>query len=423
MRPIYIAIVTALVFGTSAGAQRQGTVSGVSASPVDEYGAVQFTVRGANPCDSIQIDFGDGTRAATYPIRQLPVTVVHDYRKAGDYAVTVRGTDNYCAGNATMRLRVTNIRPGANVPDWNAPPQSAANVRFPGMDRNNDGVITREEWRGSFQSFSVHDWNRDGRLSGDELRVGAVEPDTPRGANSRYFRGWNQEQFRTLDVNGDGRISRSEWRFDLEDFFRVDRNSDNLLTMNEFVLANDVDDDRGDRFDYLDLDGNNRIDRTEWHGSRAAFDVLDRNNDGWITRFEAQGQNDLLLNRGTGRRETPRTVMVSGQRDWIDTGIDLRVNDIIDVTATGRVYYAPGPDQFGDANGASGRPATPAAPIPYQSIGALVGKVGDNGPFMVGSNLTNFRAADTGRLYLRVNDDRLDDNRGDFRATIVVTRR
>ena len=29
--------------------------------------------------------------------------------------------------------------------------------KFKGLDRNNDGRISRDEWRGSDQSFSVHD--------------------------------------------------------------------------------------------------------------------------------------------------------------------------------------------------------------------------------------------------------------------------
>src|SRR3989338_8488127 len=46
-------------------------------------------------------------------------------------------------------------------------------MRFQGLDRNKDGRITRNEWRGNDQSFSNEDWNGDGVLSGDEVLPGA----------------------------------------------------------------------------------------------------------------------------------------------------------------------------------------------------------------------------------------------------------
>ena len=42
------------------------------------------------------------------------------------------------------------------------------NERFRGMDRDNDGYITRREWRGNSQSFSRQDRNRDGVISHNE---------------------------------------------------------------------------------------------------------------------------------------------------------------------------------------------------------------------------------------------------------------
>ena len=104
---------------------------------------------------------------------------------------------------------------------WTAPPEPAppasANIRFAGMDRNNDGVITRAEWRGSAQSFAVHDWNRDGRLSGDEVRTGAAWPAERSTNDATTFRVWSREQFTALDRNADGvsRVSNgasSTWR-------------------------------------------------------------------------------------------------------------------------------------------------------------------------------------------------------------------
>ena len=49
---------------------------------------------------------------------------------------------------------------------------SIYDTQFRGLDQNNDGVITRQEWRGNDQSFQRLDRNGDGILSGDELRSG-----------------------------------------------------------------------------------------------------------------------------------------------------------------------------------------------------------------------------------------------------------
>ena len=61
-----------------------------------------------------------------------------------------------------------------------------------------------------------------------------------------------------------------------------------FLTRAEF-LQPDFEDDRGDQFDYLDLNGNNRIEASEWHSSREAFNWLDRNRDGVLSRTEVAG--------------------------------------------------------------------------------------------------------------------------------------
>jgi len=49
-------------------------------------------------------------------------------------------------------------------------------VKFRGMDANNDGAITRQEYPGNDRSFANHDWNGDGVLSGEEVRPGAHKP-------------------------------------------------------------------------------------------------------------------------------------------------------------------------------------------------------------------------------------------------------
>jgi Ca2+-binding EF-hand superfamily protein len=186
-------------------------------------------------------------------------------------------------------------------------------MRFRGMDRNNDGVIARSEWRGTAESFRVHDWNRDGVLSGDEVRAGAERTDRRfeqqdfDPAVDDEFPSWSEAGFSNIDRNRDGRITSNEWHYDLETFRRVDRNRDGTLSRAEF-LATSVDDDRDDRFEYLDVNRNGRIERDEWHGSHEAFDSLDRNNDDTLTRAEvggnAGGQRDRFATLDVNRSGT-----------------------------------------------------------------------------------------------------------------------
>jgi EF hand len=49
--------------------------------------------------------------------------------------------------------------------------QQGRRMRFRGMDVNRDGVITRSEWRGNARSFDMHDINDDGVLSGNEVQI------------------------------------------------------------------------------------------------------------------------------------------------------------------------------------------------------------------------------------------------------------
>jgi len=164
-------------------------------------------------------------------------------------------------------------------------------IRFQAMDRNGDRVITREEWQGNDRSFRNHDWNGDGKLSGDEVRPGAQRNNRwddrdPHGSLD-FEDDWTEARFRALDHNGDKRLARNEWHAGPELFLRVDRNRDNFLSLAEFIGEDDA--DREDRFGDLDVNNDGRVARNEWHGSNAVFDALDGNRDGVLTRAEAVG--------------------------------------------------------------------------------------------------------------------------------------
>jgi Ca2+-binding EF-hand superfamily protein len=172
-----------------------------------------------------------------------------------------------------------------------------AQYRFQAMDTNNDRVITRAEWRGSARSFQVHDWNGDGVISGNEVRIGARQTrqatTQPRDLDSPWYDqkvdDWTVEHYRSLDRDNNGRVTAVEWLYDRETFRRIDHNGDNWISQAEFTGDEAVDDDAEDLFEYLDGNNDGRVSRDEWHGTIARFNALDRDRNGMLTRAEALG--------------------------------------------------------------------------------------------------------------------------------------
>jgi Ca2+-binding EF-hand superfamily protein len=187
----------------------------------------------------------------------------------------------------------------AGEPPQNRNAQQTEAMRFRAMDRDGNGRITRQEWRGSTQSFRIHDWNGDGELSGDEVRPGAQRPRDLNDFDPQrrgQYADWTEEAFADLDHNRDGRLTKDEWHYDNQTWLRADRNRDNVLSRAEFLGDATSDVDRDDRFEYLDTNNNGRIDRNEWHGTRDAFQWLDRDGNGSLSRMEVVGEETSAEN-------------------------------------------------------------------------------------------------------------------------------
>jgi hypothetical protein len=202
-----------------------------------------------------------------------------------------------------------------------------AQMRFQGMDRNNDHVITRDEWRGTDSAFRVQDWNGDGVLSGEEVRPGARR-------QTNWNQDWNRDgivdrqdtliaqRFRSYDANGDNRVSTGEWAGDQVLFRRLDADRNSYLTIVEYVNAGDMTAQGGPayRFSNLDVNGDGWITRNEWNMTGAAFDQLDTNRDNRISSFEFQSDSTGLSPYPAGRSPYPNVpfVTVDINRDgWI----------------------------------------------------------------------------------------------------------
>ncbi|HEY5546607.1 MAG TPA: DUF4214 domain-containing protein [Gemmatimonadaceae bacterium] len=264
----------------------------------------------------------------------------------GDWGVPGSGGLRYCGpGNQTASQA-----PVAATP--------VNQRRFRGMDRNNDGVISRGEWRGSRQSFEIHDWDNDGVLSGAEVNE----------AVARQGRTVEDENF-----------------------------------------------DRVDSFENLDVNNNNRIEPREWHGTVAAFNRLDSNNDNFLSRgeFTSTGFDDSAV------ATSGDFIRVEGTQPWTDTGINIRAGDTITFDGQGTVRISNNRNDIAGVGGTLSGRREANAPLPNQVAGALIARIGNSPPLFIG-NRRSVRAPFGGRLYLGVNDDYLDDNSGDFQVTVTV---
>ena len=240
------------------------------------------------------------------------------------------------------------------------PQTQPQDMRYAEMDVNGDGVVTRREWTGTRRAFNTADWNRDGVLSGDEVRM---DPDQPVGTSGTVNR---QSEFYDFDRNNDGIVSRSEWT-----------------------------------------------------GLRATFDRLDANNDGVVTQreFGNTAAAEREATRRPATRQAEQTVFVDAQTRWTPTGIYVNQGDVVSFDARGIVQLSADPGDTAIAAGAYSRRQASQAPLPDALAGALIGRIGSGDAFGIG-NQRQITAPASGELFLGVNDDHLQDNRGGFRVEV-----
>jgi hypothetical protein len=129
----------------------------------------------------------------------------------------------------------------------------------------------------------------------------------------------------------------------------------------------------------------------------------------------------MLLSASTSFGLSSTTsVLIPGTTAGARTGLYLIAGDEVRLTATGQVNTLP-PDPGSLATPAgNGVPCTASCLLPSAQFGALIGRVGDRGSwFLVGSGLT-LNVAQTGMLYLAVNDTIHADNIGQFTVNTRV---
>ncbi len=120
----------------------------------------------------------------------------------------------------------------------------------------------------------------------------------------------------------------------------------------------------------------------------------------------------------------PGSMRIESSRNWTDTGVTVRKGQRVAFEAVGTVYFGAddnmkaGPDGSGAVTDRQRR----GLPVPEMGVGGLIGRVDNSEPFPIGTGTSPIVMPATGRLFLGINDSKLDDNTGFFRVRITRQR-
>jgi hypothetical protein len=170
---------------------------------------------------------------------------------------------------------------------------------------------------------------------------------------------------------------------------------------------------RGDLIEFEPRSGRDqgRILRYE----RADVRTIEFDDAGSGSRYRQDNRYRDDLSSRAGLRE--RSMTVDARTRWTDAGIDVRAGQQIVFSATGQVRW--GPNRRDGAAGERNSPFNQGRPMPDRNAAALIGKIGENGdPFFIGDDREPIRVRGSGRLFLGINDDFLEDNSGTLRVAI-----
>jgi len=119
-----------------------------------------------------------------------------------------------------------------------------------------------------------------------------------------------------------------------------------------------------------------------------------------------------------GRSSEPEIFTVEAQEGWHNTQIRNSEGDLLTITVlSGK--WSPWPGSEFDALGSGGDPRCRCNVIQGVSHAALIGRIGDQEPFLIGERYHR-AAGESGILYLGINDVDLYDDSGALRVEVEI---
>ena len=122
------------------------------------------------------------------------------------------------------------------------------------------------------------------------------------------------------------------------------------------------------------------------------------------------------------RDQRTREFDLSGEKNWLDTGVDVRLGDTLRVTAAGTVRFPLSKDIGPDGIAKGWRDLLRVFTLNDANRGALIARIGDDParPFLIGASREN-RLSAAGRLYLGINQTENESPEGSFHVKIEIT--
>ena len=119
-------------------------------------------------------------------------------------------------------------------------------------------------------------------------------------------------------------------------------------------------------------------------------------------------------------QSTPQSEVISvcAEQGWTNTGIQISEGDFLKITYLGG-KWSPWKGELYDAIGSGGDPRCRCNVIKGVSHAALIGRIGDYNPFLVGEQYLH-KVGENGELFLGINDVDISDNDGCLNAEVEI---
>jgi hypothetical protein len=114
------------------------------------------------------------------------------------------------------------------------------------------------------------------------------------------------------------------------------------------------------------------------------------------------------------------TIEVAATAAWMPTDVVVQRGELMSFTATGQIQLSADTNDIASPAGArSKRASRGTRPMPAVPSGALIARIGEGAPFLIGDQTSSAMTAGD-RVFLGINDDQPADNSGAF--TVIVQR-